>query len=194
MRAAQTAEPARSESSPHLPLPQSAPRALSSLVTRHCARRALSSLVLPHPQRPVREASRERKTSEKANVFHVLTSGRALYRIVPPTQRAGEERKSSRGVAEPQRARGGEISTKEQKGHVGWPVPFLLQPNEHNAVMGRAKPAQRSCQVKTLRFPMRKEVGRAVPARRCPSCRRTAPGMCGRMFSQIPAEWHPHPP
>ncbi len=75
MRAAQTAGPARSESSPHLPLPQS-------------ARRALASLVLPHPQRPAREASRERKTSEKANVFHDLTSGRALYRIVPPTQRA----------------------------------------------------------------------------------------------------------
>ena len=37
-------------------------------------------------------------------------------------------------------------------------------------------------------------VGRAVPARRCPSCRRTAPEMCRRLFHQVPDELHPHHP
>ncbi len=43
-----------------------------------------------------------------------------------------------------------------------------------------------SCQVKTLQFPMCKDVvGRAVPARRSPSCQREWPAMCGRIFPRF---------
>ena len=54
---------------------------------------------------------------------------------------------------------------------------------------------QGSCQAKTLRFPGRRDVvGRAVPARRSPSCQREWPEMCGRIFPRIPADLHPHLP